>query len=72
MLSLPPASAVEVIKTEPSVCLSVSTLTAEPFGVRSQNLAQGLTLIISRTSSKVKVKGQGHKVKKRHFQDFLI
>ena len=32
---LPPASAVEVIESEPSfcvsVCLSVSTLTAEPF-----------------------------------------
>ncbi len=33
---LPPASAIEVIKTEPSacVCVSVSTLMAEPFGVR--------------------------------------
>ena len=56
---------VEVIKTEPSVCvcLSVSTLTAEPFGVRSWNLVQVLTLIISWTSSKVKVIGQGHPVK---------
>ena len=33
--SLPSASAVEVIKMEPSVCvcLSVSALTAEPFGI---------------------------------------
>ena len=37
---LPPASAVEVIESEPcfsvcvSVCLSVSTLTAEPFDLR--------------------------------------
>ncbi len=41
-----------------SVCLSVSALTAEPFSVRSRNLVQGLTLIISWTSSKVKVIGQ--------------
>ncbi len=46
-----------------SVCLSVSALTAEPFGIRSRNLVQGLTLIISWTSSKVKVIGQGHSVK---------
>ncbi len=58
----PPASAVEVIKTVPSVCvcvcLSVSALTAEPCVVWSQNLAQGLTLIISWMSSKMKVIGQ--------------
>ncbi len=37
------------------VCLSVSALTAEPFDIQSGNLAEGLTLIISRMSSKVKV-----------------
>ena len=41
-----------------SVCLSVSALTAEPFDVRSRNLVQGLTLIISWMSSMVKVIGQ--------------
>ena len=50
---LPPASAVEVIETEPfvcvcvcecvCVCLFVSALTAEPFDIWSQNLVQGLT-----------------------------
>ena len=58
---LPPASAVEVIKTEPSVCVSVcvsvSVLTAEPFDIRSRNLVQGLTLIIPWRSLKVKVIG---------------
>ncbi len=44
------------------VCQSVSTLTAELFDVRSPNLVQGLILITSRTSSMVKVKGQGHPV----------
>ena len=77
---LPPASAVEVIKTVPSVCvcvclsvcLFVSALTAEPFDIGSRNLAQGLTVMISWTSSMVKVKGQGHQVKKRDFLDFVI
>ncbi len=45
---------------ELSVCLSVSALTAEPFGIGSWNLLQGLTLIISLTSLMVNVKGQGH------------
>ncbi len=40
------------------MCVSVSALTAEPFGVRSRNLVWELTFIISRTSSKVKVIGQ--------------
>ena len=59
---LPPASAVEVIETEPSVCVSVcpcvNTLTAEPIDVRSQNLVHGLTLMTSRTGSMFKVIGQ--------------
>ncbi len=59
---LPPASAVEVIKTVPSVsvcvCVCVNTLTAEPFDIWSPNLVQGLTLIISWTSLIFKVIGQ--------------
>ena len=63
-LSLPPASAVEVIETELSVCLCVSvcpcvnTLTAELIDVQSQTLVQGLTLMTSRTSSMFTVIGQ--------------
>ncbi len=77
---LPPASAVEVIETEPFVCLSVcmclfvSALTAEPFDTWSRNLVEGLTLIISDEFA-----GQGHRSKvkvtrskKCHFQDLLI
>ncbi len=66
---LSPVLAVEVIKTVLSICvcvsvfLIVSTLTAEPFEVCSLNLVPGLTLMISWTSSKFKVKGQGHQVK---------
>ena len=57
-----------------AVCLSVSTLTAEPFGVGSWNLVQGLTLIISLTSSTVKVKGRRSRSlgQKCDFQGFLI
>ncbi len=40
------------------VCLSVSALTAQRFEVRTQNLVDVCTLIISRMSSKVKVIGQ--------------
>ncbi len=40
------------------VCLFVSTLTAEPFDKWSQNLVQGLTLIISQRSLLVRVTGQ--------------
>ncbi len=47
------------------VCPSVSALTAEPFHIRAQNLAQGTILTISRTSSKVK--GQGRHGKKQFF-----
>ena len=63
-------SAVRVIKTESSVCLSVclclcvsvclsvclfvGTLTAEPIGVRSQNCVHELTLMTSRTGLMVK------------------
>ena len=54
-------SAVEVIEAVLSVCVCmcpcVSTLTAEPFDVGSQNLVQGFTLMISWASSMVKVKG---------------
>ncbi len=46
------------------VCASVSALMAEPFDIWSQNLVQGLTLMTSRMSLLVKVKGQGHEVKK--------
>ncbi len=77
--SLPPASAVEVIETEPFVCLCVcvcvcqlvSTLTAERINVRSRTLAQGLPLMKSWTSFMVKVKDQGHQIKKRDVYDFL-
>ncbi len=75
---LPPASAVEVIKTGLSVwvclcgCPCVSTLRAEPFDVWSQNLVQALTLVISWTSLMGKVIGQGHQVKKRYFHGLLI
>ncbi len=61
---LPPTSAVEVINTEPCVCvrpcvcLSVSALMAKPCCIWSRNLVQGLAMIISWTSSKVKVIGQ--------------
>ena len=59
----------------PSVCVCVrqlvSTLTAEPFDLRMQNLVEGFTLTKSRTSSKVKVKGQGRHFKKRDFRTFL-
>ncbi len=37
------------------MCLSVSTLTAEPFDVRTQNLIETLTMTISRMRLKVKV-----------------
>ena len=50
-----------------SVCQCVGTLTAERFEVHSQNLAQGLTLMTSRGSLMVKVKGQGHPVEKHNF-----
>ena len=50
---LPPASAVEVIESVLSVCLSVcpsvSTLTAEPFDARSRNLTCMSTWTISRS-----------------------
>ncbi len=50
-----------------SVCPCVSALTAEPIDVRSQNLVQGLTLMTSRTSLNVKVKGEGHPVDECNF-----
>ncbi len=52
---LHPASAVEVIKTGPSVC---GTLTAEQIDVWSQNLVEVLTLMTSWRGSMVKVIGQ--------------
>ncbi len=58
----PPVSAVEGIKSVPSVCVcvcaSVSSLAAELFDVRTQNLEWGSTLTISRMSLQVKVIGQ--------------
>ena len=56
-----------------SVCLLVSALTVEPFELQTWNLAETLSLIISRTSSKVKVIGQRSRSpfwKKKH--DFPI
>ncbi len=40
------------------VCQLVCALTAESFDIRTRNLVEALTLIISRMSSKVKVIGQ--------------
>ncbi len=54
------------------MCVSVSTLTAEPFDIQTQYLVEALTLIISRMSSKVKVKGQGRQVEKRDFQSLRL
>ncbi len=54
----PPASAVEGMESVPSVCLSVSALTAETFDIQTRNLVEALTLIISQMSLKVKVIGQ--------------
>ncbi len=58
----PPASAVEGIKSVPSVCesvcLLVSALTAQSFDLGSRNSVWGLTFIKSRPSLKVKVIGQ--------------
>ncbi len=51
----------------PSARLSVNTLTAEPFDLRTQNLVEGCIWRISRTSLILKVKVQGHQVKKRDF-----
>ncbi len=39
------------------VCASVSSLTSEPFDLRTQNLVHALTMMISQMSSKVKVIG---------------
>ncbi len=61
IIFLPPASAVEVIKTEPSVCLFVGTLTAKPIDLRWQNLEQRLTLMTSQACSMFKVIGQRSK-----------
>ena len=64
---------VDVIKIEPSVCecvcvcLSVRTLTAEPFGIWSPNLVQELTLMTSWMGMMVEVKGQDHPVDKCNF-----
>ena len=69
---IPSRVAVEGIKSVPSVCVcvSVNALTAEPFDIQTRNLVEALTLIISRMSSKVKVKGQGRQVEKRDFRSF--
>ncbi len=60
--SFPPASAVEGIKSVPSVCpsvcLLVSALLAEPLDIVTRNSVWMLTSTISRISSKVKVIGQ--------------
>ena len=58
---LPPVSAHEVIEPVPSIHLFVYTLKPEPFDVRTQNLAQGCTLTISRGSLMVNVIGQRSK-----------
>ncbi len=49
----------------------VSTLTAEPFDLRTQNSVEGLTLTKSRISSKVKVTGQSRHFLKYDFRMFL-
>ncbi len=49
------------------VCLLLSAPPAEPFDIRTQNLVERLRLTTSRTSSKVKVIGQGHQVEMRFF-----
>ena len=72
---LPPTLAAEVIETVLSVCvclfvcLSVSTLTGEPFNVWPRYLVQGLTLMTSWTCFMVKVIGQRSRSsgQKRHF-----
>ncbi len=51
------------------VWVSVSTVTAELFEVRSRNLVQGLTLIISWTSSMVKVIGQRSRSPSKNISD---
>ncbi len=57
-----------------SACLFVIVLMAELFDIWSQNLVQGLTLMISWTSLMVKAMGQRSRSpgQKRHFQGFLI
>ncbi len=55
---LPPASAVKVMFSVPSVHLSVNTLTAEPFDIRTGNLVEGFIWKVSRTSLILKVIGQ--------------
>ncbi len=52
------------------VCLLVSALTTGPFKLRTLNLAGTLPLIVSRMSSKVKVKGQGRYFERRDFRMF--
>ena len=69
---LPPASAVEVIKSVPCFRLSVSTLTAEPFDIRTSNLVQGCNLTIPRMSLMGKVIGQGNQVEKCDFRSILL
>ncbi len=82
LILLPPASAVEVIETVLSVCVCVcvcvcpcvSALAAEPFDIWSQNLVQGMNLMISWMSLMVKVKGQRSRSPdpKSDSHDFLI
>ncbi len=52
------------------VCQCVNALTAEQMDVWSQNLVQTLTLMTSQVSLMVKVKGPGHRAKKRDFHSF--
>ena len=56
------------------VCLSVSTLTAEPFDVWSRYLVQGLILMTSWPGLMVKVIGQRSRSQGQecHFRGFLI
>ena len=59
---LPPASAVEVIESVPSVgvcvCLFVNALKSEVFNIGTWNLVCGTSVTMTQTSSKVKVIGQ--------------
>ncbi len=68
---LPPASAVEVIESVPSVCVcvcpSVNALTAERLDVLTQNLVSGCSWSMPWMSLMAKVKGQGRQLKKLIF-----
>ena len=55
---LPPESVGKVIESVPSACLSISTLTAEPFDIRTKYFMWSSAWTISRSSPMGKVIGQ--------------